>query len=77
MTITRERQPDHSGREIGWRGDPRAGERSQPGLRHLYRGYAGRRGINFGRRSAAALRRPFVKKPGQIAQPSVARRRIL
>ena len=46
MTITRERQPHHPGRQIGRRGDPRPCERSNAGIRDLYRKYAGSGRIN-------------------------------
>ena len=45
MPITRVRQPDPAGRQVGRRGDPRAGERSDGGVRDLYREYAGGGGV--------------------------------
>ena len=45
MTITRVRQPDPAGRQADWSGHPRAGERSDGGVRDLYREYAGGGGV--------------------------------
>ena len=41
MTITRERQSDHSGRETCWRGDARPCERSDERVWDFYREYVG------------------------------------
>ena len=40
ITITRERQSDHSEREVGWRGDPRFRTRSEEEMRNFYSKYA-------------------------------------
>ena len=45
MPITRVGQPDPAGRKTGRGGDPCAGERSDGGVRDLYREYAGGGGV--------------------------------
>ena len=45
MPITRVRQPDPAGRQAGRGGEPCAGERSDGGVRYLYREYAGGGGV--------------------------------
>ena len=60
MTITRERQSNYTGRKTHRRHDPRAGERSHPGIWYLHQKYAGCGKIKIGQGSFAPAIFAFV-----------------